>query len=82
MVRTRDRDQVRAATDAMLHVIDDSVATLTDAYADAGRQMVRREEALRRDLIDDLPPPGRPLSGNPRRTHRQRATLVGSHKPS
>lgn len=54
VVRTRDRDQVRAAADAVLHVIDDSVATLADAYADAGRQMVRREEALRRDLIDDL----------------------------
>jgi len=54
VVLTRDRDHVRAAAAAVLHVIDDSVAALTDAYADAGRQMVRREEALRRELIDDL----------------------------
>ena len=53
-VRDRDRAAVRAAADAVLHVIDDAVATLAEGYAEARRQMVRREEALRREVIDDL----------------------------
>jgi sugar diacid utilization regulator len=53
-VRKRDRAAVRAATDAMLHVIDEAVATLAEGYAEARREMVRREESLRRQLIDDL----------------------------
>lgn len=53
-VRKRDRDAVRAAAGAVLHVIDDAVATLAEAYAEAKRRMVRSEEAQRRELIDDL----------------------------
>jgi sugar diacid utilization regulator len=53
-IRERDRHAVRAAADAVLHVIDDAVATLADAYAEARRRMVRREEVLRSELIDDL----------------------------
>jgi sugar diacid utilization regulator len=54
VVRTRDRDAVRAAAAAVLHVIDDAVATLAEGYALARRDLVRREETLRRELIDDL----------------------------
>ena len=39
-VRDRDRAAVRAAADAVLHVIDDAVATLAEGYAEARRQMV------------------------------------------
>ncbi|MEV0163371.1 PucR family transcriptional regulator [Nonomuraea fuscirosea] len=53
-VRSRDREAVRAATTAVLHVIDVAVATLAEGYADARRDLVRREETLRRELIDDL----------------------------
>ena len=53
-VRDRDRDAVRAAAEAVLHVVDDAVATLADGYAEERRRMVRREEASRRELIDDL----------------------------
>jgi sugar diacid utilization regulator len=53
-VLLRDRDAVRAAAQAVLHVIDDAVATLAEGYAEAGRRMVRSEEARRRELIDDL----------------------------
>jgi sugar diacid utilization regulator len=53
-VRKRDRDAVRAAAGAVLHVIDDAVATLADAYAEARRRMVRSEETRRRELIEDL----------------------------
>jgi sugar diacid utilization regulator len=54
VVRSRDREAVRAAASAVLHVVDDAVATLAEGYADARRDLVRREETLRRELIDDL----------------------------
>ena len=54
MVRSRDREVVRAAAAAVLYVIDDAVATLAEGYAVARRDLVRREETLRRDLVDDL----------------------------
>ena len=54
VVRSRDRDAVRAAAAAVLQVIDGAVATLADGYAVARRALVRREETLRRELIDDL----------------------------
>jgi sugar diacid utilization regulator len=53
-VRSRDREAVRAAAAAVLHVVDDAVATLAEGYAVARRDLVRREETLRRELIDDL----------------------------
>ena len=54
VVRSRDREAVRAAATAVFHVIDDAVATLAEGYAVARRDLVRREESLRRELIDDL----------------------------
>jgi sugar diacid utilization regulator len=53
-VRSRDREAVRAAAAAVLHVVDGAVATLAEGYAVARRDLVRREETLRRELIDDL----------------------------
>lgn len=54
VVRTRDRDKVRAAAEAVLRVIDDAVEVLVDGHQTARRQMIRHEEALRREFIDDL----------------------------
>ncbi|MDG4787799.1 helix-turn-helix domain-containing protein [Micromonospora sp. WMMD1102] len=54
VVRSRDPEAVRAAAAAVLHVVDDAVATLAEGYAEARRELVRREETLRRELIDDL----------------------------
>jgi sugar diacid utilization regulator len=54
VVRSRDREAVRAAAAAVLHVVDGAVATLAEGYAVARRDLVRREEALRREVIDDL----------------------------
>jgi sugar diacid utilization regulator len=54
VVRSRDREAVRAAAAAVLHVVDDAVATLAEGYAVARRDLVRREETLRRELVDDL----------------------------
>lgn len=54
VVRTRDRDAVRIAADAVLRVISDAVAVLVDGYQSTRRQMIRHEDSLRRDFIDDL----------------------------
>jgi sugar diacid utilization regulator len=54
MVRSRDSEVVRAAATAVLSVVDAAVATLAEGYAQARRELVRREEALRREVIDDL----------------------------
>ncbi|MFC0531300.1 PucR family transcriptional regulator [Phytohabitans kaempferiae] len=53
VARSGDRE-VRAAAAAVLHVIDDAVATLAEGYAVARRDLIRREETLRRELVDDL----------------------------
>jgi len=54
VVRRRDKAAVRAAASAVLQVIDDAVAAFAEGHAEAGREMVRREETLRRELVDDL----------------------------
>jgi sugar diacid utilization regulator len=54
VVRTRDRDRVRAAAEAVLHVLDDAVAVLVESHQSARRDLIRREEALRRAFVDDL----------------------------
>jgi sugar diacid utilization regulator len=54
VVRSPDPEAVRAAATAVLQVVDDAVATLAEGYAVARRDLVRREESLRRELIDDL----------------------------
>ncbi|WBB71270.1 helix-turn-helix domain-containing protein [Micromonospora sp. WMMD1128] len=52
--RSTDSETVRAAADAVLHVVDAAVATLAEGYAVARRELVRHEESLRRELVDDL----------------------------
>lgn len=54
VIRERDNKAVRAAAEAVLQVVDDAVASFADGHAEAGRELVRREETLRRDLVDDL----------------------------
>lgn len=54
VVRSRDREAVRAAAAAVLHVVDEAVATLAEGYNEAKRDLIRREETLRREVIDDL----------------------------
>lgn len=54
VVRRRDRDAVRAAAEAVLRVISDAVAVLVDGYQITRRQMIRHEDSLRREFIDDL----------------------------
>lgn len=54
VTRARDGESVRHAAEAVLHVVADAVATLAEGYNDARRRMIRREETLRRELVDDL----------------------------
>ena len=54
VVRQRDNTAVRAAAEALLQVVDEAVASFADGHAEAGRELVRKEETLRRDLVDDL----------------------------
>jgi sugar diacid utilization regulator len=54
VVRERDNSAVRAAAGAVLQVVDDAVASFAEGHAEAGREMVRREETLRRELVEDL----------------------------
>jgi hypothetical protein len=53
-VKERDRAAVRAAAGALLQVVDDAVAAFAEGHADGGRALVRREETIRRELIEDL----------------------------
>jgi sugar diacid utilization regulator len=54
VIRRRDNKAVRAAAEALLQVLDEAVASFADGHAEAGRELVRKEETLRRDLVDDL----------------------------
>jgi sugar diacid utilization regulator len=54
VVRSRDNGAVRAAATAVLQVVDDAVASFAEGHAEAGRERVRREEVLRRALVEDL----------------------------
>lgn len=54
VVRSRDRDKVRAAAEAVLRVLDDAVSALVEGHQSARRDMIRYEEALRREFVDDL----------------------------
>jgi len=54
VVRARDNEAVRVAAAAVLRVVDDAVASLAEGYAEARRQMVRWEETLRHEFIEDL----------------------------
>jgi sugar diacid utilization regulator len=54
VVRSRDSEKVRVAAEAVLRVLDDAVAALVEGHQAARREMIRHEEALRREFVDDL----------------------------
>ena len=54
VVGYRDRDTVRSSAESVLRAVGEAITILVDSYQAAGRQMIRREESLRRELIDDL----------------------------
>ena len=54
VVPYRDRDTVRASAQAVLRAVGEAIAVLVDSYQVATKQLIRQEESLRRELIDDL----------------------------
>jgi sugar diacid utilization regulator len=54
VVPPRDRDAVRASAQAILRAVGDAITVLVDSYQAATRQLIRHEESLRRELVDDL----------------------------
>ncbi|MGH3781051.1 MAG: PucR family transcriptional regulator [Pseudonocardiaceae bacterium] len=54
VVRSQDSETVRAAAEAVLRVVDRAVGSLAEGYTAARREMMRHEETLRRELIEDL----------------------------
>lgn len=54
LARSRNHEKVRAAAEAVLRVLDDSIAALVEGHQAARREMIRYEEALRREFVDDL----------------------------
>jgi hypothetical protein len=53
-VASADTAAVRAAGHRVLRACDDVVAALAEGYTSARRAVVRREEAMRREFVDDL----------------------------
>ena len=54
VVRSNDPETVRSAAEAVLRVLDDAVGVLVDGHQSERREMIRHEEALRREFVDDL----------------------------
>src|SRR5581483_9742667 len=50
----RDRNAVSAAAGAVLVAVDGAVAALVEGHESERRRLIRREESLRRQFIDDL----------------------------
>ena len=54
VMRSGDPEKVRSAAEAVLRVLDDAVGLLVEGHQSERREMIRHEEALRREFIDDL----------------------------
>jgi sugar diacid utilization regulator len=50
----REREKIRGAAEAVLRVINDAVQVLVEGHQAARRQMIRQEESVRREFVDDL----------------------------
>jgi sugar diacid utilization regulator len=54
VARSADLEKVRVAAEAVLRVLDDAIGVLVDGHQSERRDMIRSEEALRREFVDDL----------------------------
>src|SRR4051795_1466101 len=54
VVRSSDPEKVRRAAEAVLRVLDDAIGVLVEGHQTERREMIRREEALRAEFVDDL----------------------------
>jgi sugar diacid utilization regulator len=54
VVRSSDPEKVRRAAEAVLRVLDDAIGVLVEGHQFERRDMIRHEEALRAEFVDDL----------------------------
>ena len=54
VARSADPEKVHGAAEAVLRVLDDAVGVLVEGHQSERRDMIRHEEALRREFVDDL----------------------------
>ena len=54
VVRSSDPEKVRRAAEAVLRALDDAIGVLVDGHQSERREMIRHEEALRAEFVDDL----------------------------
>src|SRR3954471_9701191 len=54
VVRSNDPEKVRRAAEAVLRVLDDAIGVLVDGHQAERRAMIRQEETLRVEFVDDL----------------------------
>jgi sugar diacid utilization regulator len=54
VARSSDPEKVRRAAEAVLRVLDDAIGVLVDGHQSERREMIRHEEALRAEFVDDL----------------------------
>jgi sugar diacid utilization regulator len=80
VVRSSDSEFVRGAADAVLQVVGDAVTVLVDGYQDERRDAIRREEALRREFIDDLLRGDADVAGLVERAEPFGLDLTGTHQ--
>ncbi len=74
-----DPASVTAAGQSLLHVVDDAVGALTEGYQLARRDVVREQEAARRELVDDLLLGGGDVAGLDERAGALGLHLSGPH---
>ncbi|NIZ90979.1 PucR family transcriptional regulator [Kineococcus rubinsiae] len=74
-----DPQAVVTAGEVLLRATDDAVASLTEGYQLARRQLVRREESDRREFVDDLLAGTADVTGLLRRAQRFALDLSGPH---
>lgn len=79
-VNSGDVATVRAAGSAVLHVVDDAVAAIAAGFTAARRAMIRREESLRREFVDDLLSGIADPAGLLVRADRYGLNLTGDHQ--
>lgn len=51
---TQSTEDIRAAAEMILRVVDDAVEVVIDGHQAARRQMIRHEESARHEFVDDL----------------------------
>ncbi|TDD38737.1 PucR family transcriptional regulator [Nonomuraea terrae] len=76
---SRRAEELRSAGEAVFRAADRSIVALVEGYERAQRMMIRREEALRREFIDDLLHGRRDLGALAERAARFGLRLAGSH---